>query len=131
MAQKSRSKSGGNPRGRPRKNTNTDAKNQNPGAKSNSRANTKVAPAKKIPENIEKTAENPNSIALNIAPVILFIIAVYILVTFFISGDGAAKNVGGVGVVVRNIFYGLLGAVAVLAFYAEEANIIVCYVMPK
>ncbi|MCL1858890.1 MAG: DNA translocase FtsK [Oscillospiraceae bacterium] len=54
---------------------------------------------------------NSNSIALNIMPFILIIFSVYILVSFFIGG---IKDVGVVGRVTKNIFYGILGPVAML-----------------
>ena len=113
--QRNRSQTGGRSRGRPRK-------NQNTGVKSNSRAavktKTKVVPASqsKSRKNVENTGQtagnNINSVALGIAPVILFIVAVYILVSFVISGNGTAQGIGVVGAFVKDMFYGLFGFVA-------------------
>jgi len=52
-----------------------------------------------------------NSLALSIAPFVLLILALYLLVSFFIYD---AQDVGIAGVFSRNIFYGILGSVAVL-----------------
>ena len=75
------------------------------------RKTAKNKPAEPV-KNAAQTAEN--SIAVNIAPFILIIFSVYILVTFFINGDNATENVGGVGIFIKNAFYGLFGSVAVL-----------------
>ena len=87
---------------------------KNAAAKTNTNVKTKnTKPVDKIEKNTERSETNAaeNSLALNIAPFILIIIAIYILVSFFVNG---AESVGVVGFLSRNMFYGLFGAVAVL-----------------
>jgi len=76
----------------------------------NTKRKTKNKPVKNA-ENINNEQIAENSLTLNIAPFILLIISIYILVSFFVNG---AESVGIVGFLSRNIFYGLLGSVAVL-----------------
>ena len=96
-------KSASNPnskRGRPRKNN----------AGKNNNINANIANNFDNFDNSENS-ESFNSVALNIMPFILIILSVYITVCFFVSGP---EDVGGIGVFTRNIFYGLLGAIAIL-----------------
>ena len=120
MAQRITNKKGASNANAPNKQTTPRRKN----AASNNNGKTGRKPADKK-DNIKQAGQSnrnsrgeqnagENSLALNIAPFILLIISVYLLVTFFISGDGADESVGKVGVFVKNIFYGLLGPVAIL-----------------
>ena len=106
-----------------RKSTNTSNKksssgrlNQKTPQKKSAALNTKTKNSenKTSKKNYDEAAAVEKSVIFNIMPFILFIISVYILVTFFISGDKVTENVGGVGVFIRNVFYGLLGFIAIL-----------------
>ena len=120
MAQRSRSKksvsppppSSGRTIAAPRKRNaaanNTTAKNK----KTNGRANTKTSANIKNAEQAGIAEKSSlNSMALNIAPFILIIVAIYLFVSFVITG---AESVGIVGFLSRNIFYGLFGTIAIL-----------------
>lgn len=101
------SNTSGRGRGRPRKTNpsvigNTNKKTKNTRQSGRGGSNT----AENSNSNV-----NVNSIALNIMPFILIIISVYLLVSFFLNG---AESVGIIGFLSRNIFYGLLGSVAIL-----------------
>ncbi|MCL2099395.1 MAG: DNA translocase FtsK [Oscillospiraceae bacterium] len=63
-----------------------------------------------IKQNKNKLHENP--IAVYMIQFITGIFAVYILVCFIITG---ADDIGGIGVLIKNIFYGLFGSAAFLA----------------
>ncbi|MCL2096073.1 MAG: DNA translocase FtsK [Oscillospiraceae bacterium] len=91
MAQKG-GKNAGRPRGRPPQNNKNNSNNSNNGD-----------------NNIRNEA---NPVVLNVMPFVLVITAVYILVSFFM--DENVGGVGGVGVFVKNTFYGLFGSAALL-----------------
>ena len=116
MAQRNTKNTSTRGRGRPRKKpaaSNSNSNSNNTNNKNNTARKTNNAKNLNAAENSNNSNSNSslNSIALNIMPFILIIIAVYMLVSFFVNG---AESVGFVGFISRNIFYGLLGAVAVL-----------------
>ncbi|MCL2775268.1 MAG: DNA translocase FtsK [Oscillospiraceae bacterium] len=102
-----------------RKNNKTGVSNKKPARKKNASAANKSTKANKIEEkerdSIVNNAIANNVVAMHVIPFILFIASVYILICFVIySGENGMKDVGGIGVFSRNVFYGLLGSVAVL-----------------